>query len=391
MLELNKESTFQNNGVALGKARVLIIDDLKVNCIMLASYVKKLNHEAHSVESGLAALELLKTEKFDLVLLDYEMPEIRGDEVLQRLKADPELRELPVIMISALDELEKVAKCIELGAEDYLPKPFNPVLLRARLNASLEKKRLRDRQAELQRKEIEALEKLSHLKDQFVNTVSHDLRNPIGAILGYADLLEDTLDESSTQARSYLAKMRKGGQQMLQLVNNLLDLAKIEMGGDMTLEKVNLAQFLHQHLEEFELLARQKQINLELIPPPAELAVRIDKLLMGQVVNNLLSNALKYTPAGGRVTLVGQFQGARALIQIKDTGFGIPAADIPMLFDKFYRVNTKNHRAVEGTGLGLSIVKAIVENHGGEIWVESELGQGSRFNVALEASNFSQK
>src|SRR4051812_21915630 len=108
MLELSKESTFQNSEMGLGKARILIVDDLKVNCIMLASYVKKLNHEAFSVESGLAALELLKTQKFDMILLDYDMPGIRGDEVLQRLKADPELRELPVIMISAMDEMEKV-------------------------------------------------------------------------------------------------------------------------------------------------------------------------------------------------------------------------------------------------------------------------------------------
>src|SRR6478672_6247517 len=105
-LELSKESVSQNSTTAPGKARVLIIDDLKVNCIMLASYVKKLNHEAYTLESGLAALELLQTEKFDLVLLDYDMPEIRGDEVLQRLKADPGLRDMPVIMISALDELE---------------------------------------------------------------------------------------------------------------------------------------------------------------------------------------------------------------------------------------------------------------------------------------------
>ncbi len=371
-------------------ARVLIVDDNTVNRLMLSNYVEGLNYAAETVVNGQEALRILETEQFDLVLLDVEMPVMNGYEVLEQLKANPALRDLPVIMISALDELDNIVKCIELGAEDYLPKPFNPVLLRARLNACLEKKRLRDQEADLQRKELAAMEKLTRLKDQFVNTVSHDLRNPINTVLGYSDLLQESLQDSTDPTTElFLNKIRSSSRHMLNLVNDLLDLAKIETGGILELQVFHLGQFLQERYEEFELLAQQKGLNFSYQPPPIDRKLNIDTLRMSQVVNNLLSNALKYTPLDGTVTLTGSIHlnqngsGGWALIQVSDSGLGIPEEDIPHLFDKFYRVNRTEHRAVEGTGLGLSIVKAIVESHGGEIRVESELGKGSSFIVTL--------
>jgi len=122
------------------------VDDNSMNRIMLSRYITKLGYQATLVENGRQALEKLQAEPFDLVLLDVEMPEMDGYAVLEHLKADPHLRDLPVLMISAVEELESVVRCIELGAQDYLPKPFNPVLLRARLSACLERKRLRDQE-----------------------------------------------------------------------------------------------------------------------------------------------------------------------------------------------------------------------------------------------------
>jgi CheY-like chemotaxis protein len=127
---------------------LLVVDDNSMNRIMLSRYLAKLGYSATLVENGHQALEKLQSEPFDLVLLDVEMPEMDGYQVLERLKANPRLRDIPVIMISAVEELESVVRCIELGAQDYLPKPFNPVLLRARLNACLERKRLRDQEVD---------------------------------------------------------------------------------------------------------------------------------------------------------------------------------------------------------------------------------------------------
>src|SRR5215472_17610471 len=127
-------------------ASLLVVDDNSVNRIMLSRYLTRLGYQATLVENGRQALDKLQGEPFDLVLMDVQMPEMDGYQMLEQLKADTRLREIPVIMISAVEELESVVKCIELGAQDYLPKPFNPVLLRARLTACLERKRLRDQQ-----------------------------------------------------------------------------------------------------------------------------------------------------------------------------------------------------------------------------------------------------
>ena len=148
MTHLPGEAAITNQPPAPRASSLLVVDDNSMNRIMLSRYITKLGYQATLVENGRQALEKLQGEPFDLVLLDVEMPEMDGYQVLEQLKAEPRLRDIPVIMISAVEELESVVKCIELGAQDYLPKPFNPVLLRARLTACLERKRLRDQEVD---------------------------------------------------------------------------------------------------------------------------------------------------------------------------------------------------------------------------------------------------
>ena len=146
MTQMQRESPITNQPLSILTGSLLVVDDNSMNRIMLSRYIAKLGYQATLVENGRQALEKLQGEPFDLVLLDVEMPEMDGYQVLEQLKADPRLRDIPVIMISAVEELESVVRCIELGAQDYLPKPFNPVLLRARLSACLERKWLRDQE-----------------------------------------------------------------------------------------------------------------------------------------------------------------------------------------------------------------------------------------------------
>src|SRR2546425_5097704 len=148
MTQIQGEATPTNQPLSIPTSSLLVVDDNSMNRIMLSRYITKLGYQATLVENGRQALEKLQAGPFDLVLLDVEMPEMDGYQVLEQLKADPRLRDLPVIMISAVEELESVVRCIELGAQDYLPKPFNPVLLRARLTACLERKRLRDQEVD---------------------------------------------------------------------------------------------------------------------------------------------------------------------------------------------------------------------------------------------------
>jgi CheY-like chemotaxis protein len=158
MTQIQREATTTNQSSSAPASSLLVVDDNSVNRIMLSRYITRLGYRATLAENGRQALDKLQGEPFDLVLLDVEMPEMDGYQVLEHLKTNPRLRDIPVIMISAVEELESVVKCIELGAQDYLPKPFNPVLLRARLTACLERKRLRDQ-------EIDYLQQVERVTD----------------------------------------------------------------------------------------------------------------------------------------------------------------------------------------------------------------------------------
>ncbi len=366
---------------------ILVADDDAINRIMLSRYLKILGYNVSLAENGRQTMEMIRANAFEAVLLDIDMPELNGFQILQTLKQDPLLRKIPVIMISALDDMDSIIRCIELGAEDYLTKPFNTVLLRARLNACLEKKRLLEQQEKLLERELDRLSRLTELKDQFVSIVSHDLKSPVNVIIGYTDLLEENLaggQMDAAEVGSHLQRIRANAKKMLALVTDLLDLARIENGGRLNEEAVLLEPFLSTQLSNFELLARQKEISLELQSPLIE--VNLDQVLIAQVLDNVISNAIKYTQRGGKVSVVAQIPqapGDRLLLQVIDNGMGIPAQDLPHLFEKFYRVNTQRHQAIEGTGLGLAIVKAIIDSHNGSIEVESVPDKGSTFNIFL--------
>src|SRR5438309_11517005 len=158
MTQIRGEATITNQSSSTPASSLLVVDDNSMNRIMLSRYITRLGYRATLAENGRQALDKLQGEPFDLVLLDVEMPEMDGYQVLEHLKSNPRLRDIPVIMISAVEELESVVKCIELGAQDYLPKPFNPVLLRARLTARLRRNRLRDQ-------DIDYLQQVERLTD----------------------------------------------------------------------------------------------------------------------------------------------------------------------------------------------------------------------------------
>src|SRR5947207_14897020 len=165
-----KDEVITNQPSSTPASSLLVVDDNSMNRIMLSRYITKLGYRSSLAENGRQALEKLQAEQFDLVLLDVQMPEMDGYQVLEQLKADPRLRDIPVIMISAVEELESVVRCIELGAQDYLPKPFNPVLLRARLTACLERKRLRDQEVDYLQVGRASYSSSSSDQDQYLST-----------------------------------------------------------------------------------------------------------------------------------------------------------------------------------------------------------------------------
>ncbi len=243
---------------------------------------------------------------------------------------------------------------------------------------------------ELYQQELKARERwedLSRLKDDFVAIVSHDLRSPLNAILGSAEVLlnDDYMDVPLTsEQRDLVENIQVMGEQQLNLVNDLLDLAKIESGKiQLTPTVSDMERVAQQCIQTLHVLAENKNIRLESVVEPGLPKIRIDAPKVTQVINNLLSNAIKFTESGGAVTLSVSKEDDMVKVAVSDTGEGIPPEELLLLFNKFQQIKSTGTRGERGTGLGLAICKNLIELHHGKIWVDSRFGQGSTFAFTL--------
>ena len=229
--------------------------------------------------------------------------------------------------------------------------------------------------------DITNLKKLDRIKTDFVHTVSHDLRSPLTAILGYVELLERVGPMNDTQ-KDFVRRVQISVHNITRLVDNLLDLGRIESNFDVHREYVRLDSMVQFAVEAFkkQIEARGHQLKIEFQPDfPSMLA---NPVQMRQMIDHLLDNAIKYTHPKGKIKIVGRVEQNQAILQISDTGVGIPSADAPYIFDKFYRASNANAES-PGTGLGLAIVKSVVEAHNGRVWVESVMGEGTSITIVL--------
>jgi two-component system NtrC family sensor kinase len=229
--------------------------------------------------------------------------------------------------------------------------------------------------------DITHLKELDRIKSEFVTTVSHDLRSPLTAILGYVELIERSggLNE---QQQEFIRRVQLSVGQITDLVSNLLDLGRIEAGLDEAKENTPIAILARYALESMRSTAESKGLVLESYLPEELPMVLGAPIRLRQMIGNLLDNAVKYTPPDGYVHIEAEAEGDQVILRVRDSGPGIPTADQPYLFDKFFRASNVPED-LPGTGLGLSIVKSIVDNHNGRIWVESNLGEGTTFTVVL--------
>jgi len=229
--------------------------------------------------------------------------------------------------------------------------------------------------------DISYLKELDRLKSDFIHTVSHDLRSPLTAILGYTELIERTGPLTQNQ-QEFLRRLQGSIQHITSLVNDLLDLGRLEAGFDTRREVVHLEGVLKYSLDMFEPQIRKKEIKLQTKIAGSLLGLRANPIRIRQMIDNLVGNAIKYTPAGGSVDISISMQEHQIILKIEDTGPGIPPDEQNRVFEKFFRA-TNAPENVEGSGLGLAIVKSIVESHQGRVWVESTVGKGSTFIVLL--------
>jgi two-component system NtrC family sensor kinase len=233
--------------------------------------------------------------------------------------------------------------------------------------------------------DITHLKELDRIKSDFVHTVSHDLRSPLTAILGYVELIE-RVGPINEQQREFIRRVQISVHNITSLINDLLDLGRIEAGFDARKEITPFAAIIHYAADGMKARANEKSQALILDVPDDLPDVLGNPVRLRQMTSNLIANAIKYTGTGGRVRIVASAEAEQIILQVEDNGPGIPASDQPYIFDKFYRASNIPIDT-PGTGLGLPIVKSIVENHLGRIWVDSTLGQGTIFTVVLPTAN----
>ncbi len=370
------------------QALILVVDDIEENRDLLARRLEQQHHRVVMAENGIEALDCLRTETFDLVLLDIMMPKINGYEVLRQIKADESLRHIPVIMVSALDELDSVVRCIEMGADDYLPKPFEPALLKARVGACLDKKRAHDREASLfaqLEQNFKRLQELELLRDSLTHMIIHDLRTPLCSVISGMQVVEGMGDLNANQSEA-IGIALKGGSTLLEMINGLLDIDKMESGSmqpDYSL--LDAGALVSTAFDQVAQLAAEKGLSLTRKIPDDLPSFQGDEDTLCRTLVNLVGNAMKFSPDGGKVTVaVGlTLDRASLVFSVHDTGQGIPAEAFERIFEKFGQVKSANGGRRASTGLGLTFCKLVVEGHGGRIWVESVPGEGSVFSFTV--------
>ena len=363
--------------------RIFIVDDNDINLDLIASVLERRGYDVHTAVNGVEALQRVHDVDPELILLDINMPQMTGYEVCEHLKQDERVADVPVIFISAMDDLRNVVKGFDVGGVDYITKPFKAKEVIARVNSQLQIYRAK-KQIELMReRDRHQFRLIDQMRQQFIGSATHDLKNPLFIIGGYVDMLATNPPVANDpESMEFIEAIRRGIDKMQTLVFDMLDLLEAEKQQELTIDVHDLAQIVQDNLRDMRVRADDKNISFA-ITADAPLWVSLDADKIARVLDNLASNAIKYTPENGHVRVDVRDGGDYVTIVVQDTGLGIPEEMLTTLFMPFERVNTAEHKAQEGTGLGLSIVKAIVEQHGGTIAVESTLGVGSSFIVTL--------
>ena len=383
--ELPEEAaSFQERRI-IAPGLLLVVDDDEANRDVLSRRLKRQGHEVETASSGAEALELMRRTQFDVVLLDIMMPDMDGYEVLGHIKADVRLQHIPVIMISALTELQSVVRCIEAGAEDYLAKPFDPTLLKARIAASLGKKRGRDRETDLYERlqdNYKRLQEMEKLRDDMRNMIVHDLRTPLTAVIVGVEMLEKD-GELNEMQHDMMTIAAGGGRTLLAMINDLLDVEKMEAGATaLQYQDLSASALVAGALAQVASLAVETRTTLVTDVGDDLPLFRGDQNKLSRTLVNLIANAIKFTREG-TVTVSAGHEGENILFAVRDTGSGLPPEAFERIFEKFGQLDPRNK---VGTGLGLAFCKLAVEAHGGKIEVESTMGEGSTFSFTIPLS-----
>jgi len=381
-----------DNPNAPEKPTILLVDDTSDNIALLTLLLRG-TYKTKVATNGPRALEVAQAESPpDLILLDIMMPDMDGFEVCRRMKESDTLRDIPIIFLSALTETTDKVKAFNAGGVDYITKPFQGEEVRARVSTHLKIRRLQAELEEQNRKIQESYDKLSQLtaqKDEFIRIASHDLKNPLMCVLGFATIIEETLKsgggiDESTQ--SFVSKIVESAQLMQKIIEDFLDFNALEDGQlRLNFEPMELNQTAVKAVEQNQAYADSKSIPISLELAESLPVVSADANRIRQVVENLVSNAIKFSTAGSPVIVRTRAAEEGVTTEVIDSGPGLSDEDMGKLFVKYAKLSNKPTGGEKSSGLGLAICKQLIEMHGGRVGVRNNPEAGATFWFSLPA------
>ena len=353
------------------KPLILIIDDeesLRDGC---RQTLEKSGYTVLTAGEGVEGIKIARENKPEIAFIDLKMPGMSGMEIIEILSRD--IPDVVLIMITGYATIVSAVEAIQKGAYDYLPKPFSPDQLRAEARRGLDHRNLKIETRRL-REEKERMEK------SFITFVSHEMRSPLVVIRQYIESLKaiagDRFDKDVTDI---IERCRIRIQGLEEMIEHWLDLSRIEDGTfAQKKDLLSLSRIIARSVTDMAPVCQGKEILLETHVPDNLPNIIGDEEGLLRVFTNIIGNATKYTPEGGKITISAQSEEYSITVSISDTGSGIPHDKLPFIFEPFFRVKGKDERH-RGSGLGLTFCKKIMESHGGEIWATSKEGEGTTF------------
>ncbi|WP_375469442.1 response regulator [uncultured Nostoc sp.] len=350
------------------KDKILVVDDVFDNLLVLEAVLEDKDYEIHLVEHSKIALTMVEESPPDIILLDVMMPEVDGYEFTRRIRQNPALPFIPILLLTAHYE-SSVVEGLDAGADDFIRKPFDPDELHARVRSLLRLKH-----------SIDERDQMANLRTDFVSRFTHDLRIPLVASNRVLKLLlSGRFCEVSPQLQEIIDTMIGSNQDLLEMVNTLLEVYRHEAGcKTLKISPCNIQELVSEVTQELTPLAEEKGLAVNIDTGETASTIMGDRVELRRVLTNIIGNAIKFTDKGS-VDIHSHLNLADVTIDIKDTGPGISKQDQAILFERFRQ--GKHQRS--GSGLGLYLSRCIIEAHQGTIDVTSEPGQGSTFTIHL--------
>lgn len=363
------------------KERVLVVDDSPHNLLVASGHLMAAGYDVITANSGEEALERLATDRVDLVVLDILMPGLGGFATCRQIRATPAIADTPVLFLTALGDREATAPALEAGGDDLLPKPFHRAELLLRARALIRQyhttRELKNALAALDAQN-EALRRSEHDKRRISQLIVHDLKGPIGAALANAELLLTQVGQPHAEA---VDDIRIALNQLDRTARDLLDLSRAETSAlQPQAEPFSLVELVAEVANAFRGMARWTDVTLE-VDVTVDRVVA-DRELMRRLLQNLVHNAIKHTPARSKVTIAASADAEGLLVQVLDQGSGVPAAQAERIFEQFVTLDDGVPRR-NSHGLGLAFCRLAAEAHGGRIWVAPREGTGAAFSVRI--------